>query len=164
MNRFLPGKATPLLIDLPPLRLPRLNNVFYKAKTKVSFFMMEAVPAFFLAAFIVAVLQVTGILNKIILLFEPISKTLLHLPKEVSVSFILGMVRRDFGAFGLTGLAMTPAQVTVASVVLTLFVPCIATVAVMAKEQNWKVAAGIWLSSMVLAISIGSILAIILNA
>jgi len=164
MNKFLPGKSTPLLIDLPPLRLPRVKNVFYKAKTKVLFFMTEAIPAFFLAAFVVAILQVTGFLNKIILLFEPISKTFLHLPKEVSISFILGMVRRDFGAFGLTELPMTAAQVTVASVVLTLFVPCIATVAVMAKEQSWKVAAGIWVSSIVLAVSIGSILAIILHA
>ena len=164
MNKFLPGKATPLLIDLPPLRLPRLKNVFYKSKTKVVFFMKEAVPAFFLAAFVVAVLQVTGLLNKIILLFEPVSNTLLHLPKEVSISFILGMVRRDFGAFGLTELPLSAAQVTIASVVLTLFVPCIATVAVMAKEQNWKVALGIWVCSMFLAVSIGSVLAIILGA
>ena len=163
MNKFLPGKATPLLIDLPPLRLPRISNVFYKAKTKVVFFMAEAIPAFFIAAFIVSVMQVMGLLSKVIDLFKPISKNLLHLPEEVSVSFILGMVRRDFGAFGLTALPMTPAQVTVASVVLTLFVPCIATVAVMAKEQNWKVAVGIWVSSMILAISIGTILARILG-
>lgn len=163
MNNFLPGKATPLLIDLPPLRLPRLSNIFYKAKTKVVFFMAEAIPAFFLAAFIVSIMQVMGLLTKVIDLFKPISKNLLHLPEEVSVSFILGMVRRDFGAFGLTELPMTAAQVTVASVVLTLFVPCIATVAVMAKEQNWKVAVGIWVSSMVLAISIGAALARILG-
>ena len=162
MNNFLPGKATPLLIDLPPLRLPRISNVFYKAKTKVIFFMAEAIPAFFIAAFIVSVMQVAGFLNKVIELFKPISKNLLHLPEEVSISFILGMVRRDFGAFGLTELPMTQAQVTVASVVLTLFVPCIATVAVMAKEQNWKVALGIWVSSMVLAIGIGTVLARIL--
>lgn len=164
MNKFLPGKATPLFIDLPPLRIPRLKNVYHKTKTKVMFFMTEAVPAFFLAAFVVALMQVTGLLNKVILLFEPISKNLLHLPKEVSVSFILGMVRRDFGAFGLTELPMTAAQVTVASVVLTLFVPCIATVAVMAKEQNWKVALGIWVTSMILAVSIGTILARMLCA
>ncbi len=164
MNKFLPGKATPLLIDLPPLRLPRISNVFHKAKTKVMFFMAEAIPAFFVAAFIVSIMQVTGLLNKVIDIFKPISKNLLHLPEEVSISFILGMVRRDFGAFGLTELHMTAAQVTVASVVLTLFVPCIATVAVMAKEQNWKVAVGIWVSSMVLAVSIGTILARILGA
>lgn len=164
MNKFLPGKATPLLIDLPPLRLPRASNVFHKAKTKVIFFMAEAIPAFFVAAFIVSVMQVTGFLDKTIAIFKPISKNLLHLPEEVSISFILGMVRRDFGAFGLTDLSMTAAQVTVASVVLTLFVPCIATVAVMAKEQSWKISLGIWVSSMILAISIGSILARILGA
>ncbi len=164
MNKFLPGKATPLLIDLPPLRLPRISNVFHKAKTKVMFFMAEAIPAFFVAAFIVSVMQVTGFLDKTIAIFKPISKNLLHLPEEVSLSFILGMVRRDFGAFGLTDLSMTAAQVTVASVVLTLFVPCIATVAVMAKEQSWKISLGIWISSMILAISMGSILARILGA
>lgn len=164
MNKFLPGKATPLLIDLPPLRIPKLKNIFFKTKTKVMFFMTEAVGAFFFAAFIVACMQVTGLLQRVISLFEPISQNLLHLPKDVSVSFILGMVRRDFGAFGLTELPMTPAQVTVASVVLTLFVPCIATVSVMAKEQSWKVAAGIWVSSIVLAISVGSILARIIGA
>lgn len=164
MNKFLPGKSAPLLIDLPPLRLPRLKNVFYKAKTKVIFFMTEAIPAFFIAAFVVAILQVTSFLSKIISLFEPISSTLLHLPKDVSISFILGMVRRDFGAFGLTELEMTASQITVASIVLTLFVPCIATVAVMAKEQNWKVALGIWVSSIFLAISIGAVLARVLGA
>ena len=164
MNKFLPGKATPLLIDLPPLRLPRLKNIFYKTRTKVLFFMTEAVPAFFFAAFVVALMQISGLLNKVILFCKPITKNLLHLPEEVSISFILGMVRRDFGAFGLTELPMTSAQVTVASVVLTLFVPCIATVAVMAKEQNWKIALGIWISSMVLAISIGTVLARILGA
>ena len=162
MNKFLPGKAAPLLIDLPPLRLPRVKNVFHKAKTKVMFFMSEAIPAFFLAAFVVSIMQVTGLLNKVIELFKPISKSLLALPEEVSISFILGMVRRDFGAFGLTDLTLTSAQVTIASVVLTLFVPCIATVAVMAKEQNWRVALGIWVSSMFLAISIGAVLARIL--
>lgn len=164
MNKFLPGKATPLLIDLPPLRLPRIKNVFYKTKTKVLFFMTEAVPAFFLAAFVVALMQVSGLLTKVISMLEPVSQDLLRLPKEVAVSFVLGVVRRDFGAFGLTELPLTSAQVTIASVVLTLFVPCIATVSVMAKEQNWKVALGIWLSSMVLAISIGTILARILSA
>ncbi len=164
MNKFLPGKATPLLIDLPPLRIPRLKNIYHKAKTKVFFFMSEAIGAFFLAAFIVAVLQVTGLLSQIIQFTEPMTQNLLHLPKEVSISFILGMVRRDFGAFGLTEIPLTSAQVTVSSVVLTLFVPCIATVAVIAKEQSWKVAVGIWFSSMILAISIGGILARILGA
>ena len=158
MNKFLPGKSTPLFIDLPPMRLPRLSNVFYKAKTKIMFFMTEAVPAFFIAAFGVAILQVFGLLNKIILFFEPVSEKLLHLPKEVSISFILGMVRRDFGAFGLTELNMTAQEVTVASIVLTLFVPCIATLAVMSKEQNWKIALGIWISSILLAVTIGSII------
>ncbi len=164
MNNFLPGKAAPLLIDLPPLRLPRFKNVYFKTKSKVSFFMTEAVPAFFIAAMVVSIMQVTGFLSKVILFFEPISSSLLHLPKEVSISFILGMVRRDFGAFGLTELPLTSAQVTVASVVLTLFVPCIATVSVMAKEQSWKLAGAIWISSIVLAVGIGSALAIILNA
>lgn len=163
MNKFLPGKSTPLLIDLPPLRLPRLSNVFYKAKTKVIFFMGEATGVFFLAALIVAIMQVTGLLNKVISIFEPVTVNLLHLQKEVAISFVLGMVRRDFGAFGLTELPLSTNQITIASIVLTLFVPCIATVSVMIKEQSLKVALSIWFSAIILAISIGSILANILG-
>ena len=107
-------------------------------------------------------LQISGVLDNVIAFCEPIMSDVLLLPK-VTLSFILGMVRRDFGAFGLMDISMTAGQLITACVVLTLFVPCIATVAVMIKESNWKAALIIWLSSWGLAFGFGAILARVLS-
>ena len=162
MNKLVPGDCGHFISDIPPLRLPELNNVFQKTWTRSKIFLDEATPAFFTAAALVASLQITGLLQGIIDFCEPLMHSILLLPKEVTLSFILGMVRRDFGAFGLMDIALSSSQLITVCVVLTLFVPCIATVAVMVKEKNLKTAAAIWLSSWALALGIGAVLARVL--
>lgn len=162
MNKFLPGDCGNFITDIPPLRIPRFSNIMKKTFLRSKVFLEEATPAFFIAAAVVALLQITGSLETTIKFFEPVMTHVLLLPKEVALSFILGMVRRDFGAFGLMEIPMSAAQLVTACVVLTLFVPCIATVAVMIKEKNFKTALAIWLSSWVLALGLGAILARIL--
>lgn len=159
MNKLVPGTCGNFISDIPPLRIPNSKNIIKKTLTRSKVFLDEATPAFFYSAAILAAMQVLGILSMIINFFEPLIHNLLLLPKEVTLSFILGMIRRDFGAFGLLDIPMTAAQLITACVVLTLFVPCIATVAVMIKEKNLKTALLIWLSSWILAFGIGYILA-----
>lgn len=162
MDRLIPGQCGNFISDIPPLRLPRAKNILKKTFLRSKVFLDEATPAFFIAAAVVAFMQVTGLLKIVILVFEPLVHNLLLLPKEVAISFILGMVRRDFGAFGLLEIPMNASQIVTACTVLTLFVPCIATVAVMIKEKNLKTALAIWFSSWILALGIGGILARIL--
>jgi ferrous iron transport protein B len=159
LNKLIPGECGTFISDIPPLRMPLLKNILQKTYTRSKVFMDEATPAFFSAAALVAGLQVSGLLTVIIHAVEPLMTSVLLLPKEVALSFILGMVRRDFGAFGLLDIPMTAGQLVTSCVVLTLFVPCIATVAVMIKERNLKTALAIWISSWVLAFGVGSLLA-----
>ena len=159
MNKLIPGDCGSFVSDIPPMRIPRFNNIFKKTFSRSKIFLDEATPAFFIAAALVALLQVSGLLDNVIRFCEPIMTNVLLLPKEVTLSFILGMVRRDFGAFGLMDIAMSAGQLITACTVLTLFVPCIASVAVMVKEANWKAALAIWLSSWGLAFGFGAILA-----
>lgn len=159
LNKILPGDCGQFISDIPPLRIPRLNNILSKTLVRSKVFLDEATPAFFIAAAVVSFLQVTGLLTWIVGISEPLVNKVLLLPKEVAISFILGMVRRDFGAFGLLEIPMTASQLVTACVVLTLFVPCIATVAIMIKEQNFKSAMAIWISSWLLALGCGAILA-----
>ncbi|MBK9770020.1 MAG: hypothetical protein IPP57_04190 [Candidatus Obscuribacter sp.] len=49
LNMVLPGKSTGLMIDLPPMRLPRLDNVLSKTWKKSWNFLVDATPMFFLA-------------------------------------------------------------------------------------------------------------------
>jgi ferrous iron transport protein B len=162
LNKLVPGECGHFVSDIPPIRLPILKNLMQKTIQRTKVFMNEAIPAFFIAALVVSVLQVTGILKNIINWAEPILADVLLLPKEVTLSFILGMIRRDFGAFGLMEIPLSAAQLVTVCVVLTLFVPCIATVAVMIKEKNLKIAMGIWVSSWILALGIGAVLARVL--
>ncbi|MCL6472428.1 MAG: ferrous iron transport protein B [Firmicutes bacterium] len=162
LSKWLPGKSSPLLIDLPPLRLPRPNNVARKAITRTYAFMKEATPWFFVGALIVSVMQVTGLLNVWQNLWEPITTGWLKLPKEAATAFVMGLVRRDFGAAGLFGMHLAPMQTVVALVTITLFVPCIASLMILFKERGARQAVPIWIGSWVLAFGLGGVLAQIL--
>ena len=162
LDRVLPGAATPLLIDLPPMRLPRLDNVARKTAYRSYFFMKEATPWFFLGALAVGILQVTGLLTIWQNLLAPLTTGWLQLPREAATAFVMGMVRRDFGAAGLYVLALKPYQVVVSLVTITLFTPCIASLMVMLKERGWKEALLVWTGTWVVAFFVGGVLSHIL--
>ncbi|MBP9089973.1 ferrous iron transporter B [bacterium] len=164
LNMVLPGKSQGLMIDLPPMRLPRLDNVLRKTWKKSWNFLVDATPMFFLAGFVVTLAQMVGLLDLIIKVLQPIVVNWLNLPNDprIPTTFILGIVRRDFASFGLADVALTPVQAVTAMIVITLFVPCIATVGVMIKERGMKIALSIWFGSWAAAFVIGGILARIL--
>ena len=166
LNMVMPGKSQGLMIDLPPMRMPRAANVLKKTWTKSWNFMQESLPMFCIAGLVVTIGQVTGLLDAFIKILQPMTVSWLHLPNDprIATTFILGIVRRDFAAFGLTDVPLTPAQAVTAMIVITLFVPCVATVGVMMKERGPKIAMSIWIGSWLCAFVVGGILAQFLPA
>ncbi|MHB1323861.1 MAG: ferrous iron transport protein B [Coriobacteriia bacterium] len=162
LNKVTPGVSTELLIDLPPLRLPRLSNVLRKSGVKVWHFMRE-VSLFFLAgAAIITTLDVTGALKTIQTAAMPLTVGWLRLPAEAATAFVMGFVRRDFGAAGFFDMALSAPQLLVAMVTITLFVPCIASVMVIMKERGWAYLAGLFVASVGVAFLFGGLLARVL--
>lgn len=159
LNRALPGETSPLLLDLPPMRLPQMFNVIRKTWIKTYFFMKEASPWFLIGSLAVSILQVTGLLERIQTAIQPLVVAWLKLPKEAGTAFVMGLVRRDFGAAGLYSLDLTSMQTVAALVTITLFVPCIASLMVMLKERGMRQGLTIWIGSMVLAFLVGGIVA-----
>lgn len=162
LHRILPGKTTPLLIDLPPMRLPRIDNIVRKTAYRAYYFMKEATSWFFAGALGVGILQITGLLAVWQDLLAPLTTGWLQLPRESARAFVMGMVRRDFGAAGLYQLALTPNQTVVALVTITLFTPCIASLMVMVKERGLKEAAIVWTGTWVAAFAVAGLLSQIL--
>lgn len=164
LHKILPGKSEALMIDLPPMRMPRADNVFKKTWKKSWSFLKESTPMFILAGLVVSVAQMIGLLDWFIRVLNPITVNWLNLPADprIATTFILGIVRRDFASFGLTEVALTSVQAVTAMIVITLFVPCIATVGVMIKERGFKVATVIWVGSWLSAFLIGGLLAKVL--
>jgi ferrous iron transport protein B len=159
LHRILPGESSPLLLDLPAMRFPRLDNIMRKTGFRAYAFMKEATPWFFVGALAVSILQITGVLGVWQDLLSPLTVGLLHLPREAATAFVMGLVRRDFGAAGLYILPLSSSQIVVALVTITLFVPCIASLMVLFKERGFKEAAIVWFGTYIGAFLIGGILA-----
>jgi len=159
LNKFIKGESTPLIIDLPPMRLPRPINVFKKTYYRSYGFMKEASPWFFFGALIISIMQITGALDIAIKILNPLVVKWLKLPEHTAIAFVMGLVRRDFGAAGLYGLPLSSYQVLVAIITLTLFVPCVTSLIVMFKERGPKEGIIIWFSSLTFAFFIGGIIA-----
>lgn len=163
LNKIMPGKSTDLLIDLPPLRIPQLKNVLKKTWLKSIFFLEEAAPLFALGAGIITFMEHFGFLNAVISFFAPFTQGMLKLHPKVAQTFIMGIIRRDFGAAGLNSMAqeglLNAPQLVVSLVVITLFVPCIAATMVIFKERSIKESIIIWFGSFIIAFVVGGILA-----
>jgi len=69
-------------------------------------------------------------------------------------------LRRDFGAAGLLDLAragrLSSADIAVSMVTITLFIPCIANVFIMARERGWKTAGAMSAFIFPYAVAVGA--------
>jgi ferrous iron transport protein B len=156
--RVVPGERPMFYMEIPPMRLPQPRNVLVKTLTRMQWYFFEIFPLFMLASVLLWAGKLSGGLDWLIGAMQPVMN-LLGLPKETAAAFIIGFFRRDFGAAGLYDLhgngLLNPAQLTVAAVTLTLFVPCVAQFLVMQKERGWRVSMIIFLLVTVLAFSVG---------
>lgn len=159
LNLFLPGRSSDLIIDLPALRLPRIDNVMKKTFTKSYSFIKEALPLFALGALIIGIFDLSGLLVAAQRLLAPLTVGWLDLPAGTATAFIMGIVRRDFAAAGLASMPLTPVQGLVSLVTITLFVPCIASVLIMFKERGKGEAALMWLGTWVTSFLVGGLVA-----
>ncbi len=165
LDRLIPGKSTDLLIDLPPIRMPMLINTFNKTLFRIINFLKEALPLFAFGSVLITVLSMAGFLKWLQQALSPIVVNLLQLPAEFSDIFIMGMIRRDFASVGLLGMAgleestrmLSDLQILTASVVVTLFVPCIAALIVIYKERGLREASTLWIGTFAISIVIGAI-------
>jgi ferrous iron transport protein B len=162
LNKMLPGESSPLLIDLPTIQIPKLKNVWKKTTFRTFGFMKEASLWFFVGALGVGLMQITGLLEIWQNILAPIVTGWLQLPKEAATAFVMGLVRRDFGAAGLFEMDLTVMQITVAIITITLFVPCIASFVVMLKERGVKEGLSIWFGTWIVAFLVGGIVSQIL--
>ena len=139
LGRILPGQQPIFYMEMPPLRRPFARNAVTKSLTRMAWYVSEVIPVFLGTSFILTLANRAGLLHAIAHVFGP-AMALMGLPNEAGTVFIYGFFRRDYGAAGLYKLVedgmLSTNQTLVASVVLTLFVPCIAQFTVMVKERG----------------------------
>lgn len=161
--RLYGGSSTDFILELPPMRKPQLDNVAAKTFARLEWYLKEVIPLFVLGTAVLFVLDKPHLLDKIARLGEPLVTGWLGLPRETASAFLIGFLRRDFGAVYLldastgTNSVMTPHQVLVAMVTITLFMPCIATLFMISRELGKKTAAWITLFIFPFAFFVGGV-------
>lgn len=140
-SRVLPGERPLFYMDVPPLRWPKLSNILSKTYTRVEWYFKEILPIFVLASILIWAGKITGLFDLITRSLRPLVQAI-GLPDETAPVFLYGFFRRDFGAAGLFDLAkgggLSEVQLVVATVTLTLFIPCIAQLSITIKERGLK--------------------------
>jgi ferrous iron transport protein B len=156
-GRVLSGRSSDFILELPPLRRPRFANIAAKTLARIEWYLKEAVPLFLLGTLLLFVLDRAGALRSLERWVAPVVSGWMGLPERAAGAFLIGFLRRDFGAAGLYQLAseglLDPSQVLVSVVAITLFMPCIAQFFMVIKEQGVKVALAV--GAVVLPVAIG---------
>ncbi len=163
LNRWLPGRVSGMIMEMTPLRRPLLKPVLSKTWIRMKGFVYVAVPLLIVGGFIIGILQVSGMMDAITRPLSPLTTGLLGLPAIAIVPLIYGFIRKE-GAlvllFALAGTSdllqfMTPLQLFVFALVVTIYVPCVATISVLRQELGWKSAVLITAGTFLIAVLVG---------
>ena len=161
-SKVVPGERPGFFLEIPPIRKPTLTNIAVKTSSRVVWYLKEAVPLFMLGTFVLFVLHKLALLGLIQSFATPVVVNILGLPDKTTEAFLIGFLRRDYGAAGLFAMAqkglLTPIQSVVSLVTITLFIPCLAHFFMLIKERGIKMALTIAAIIFPLAIFFGGLL------
>lgn len=176
-SKIIKGRRGDFIFEIPPIRVPVFSNVWKKTRYRMWWYLTEALPLFLLGTLILFVLdrvrlptpwgRLSG-LDMINNSLAPLVTGILDLPQRTAQVLVLGFLRRDYGAAGLYDMVekglLTPVQIVVALIVLTLFIPCVANFFMIIREQGLKKALYILAFITPFAITVGGVVSWILRA
>jgi ferrous iron transport protein B len=126
------------------------------------------VPLFLVGTALLFTLDKLHVLGTVADLGRPVVRGLLGLPEETAQIFVMGFLRRDYGAAGLFRLAeagrLSAVQAVVALTVMTLFIPCVANFLMIVRERGVRVALALLAVITPIAVATGAGLNFVLHA
>lgn len=163
LNKILKGESPEIFLEIPPYRIPHIKTMLNKTWIRVKGFMIEAVPFVFAGILLINLLYIFGVMNVLITIFSPILSNLFGLPNEAIGALIMGFLRKDLATAMLAPMKLTANQLVVATTVLAVSFPCIATFAVLIKELGVKDMIKTVSFMMIIALIVGTVLHLILG-
>ncbi|MBU4491650.1 MAG: ferrous iron transport protein B [Euryarchaeota archaeon] len=171
LNKVMPGSSTGLVMEMFPFRMPLMSNIIKKTWYRFKDFVFVAFPIVVIGSLVLGALYETGYLWKLAAPLSPIVEGWLGLPAVAGLTLIFAVLRKELALQLLVTLAvvvyggetenlllfMNPTQLFVYALVNTIYIPCVATIAVLGRELGWKRAGGIMAFTIILAIFIGGI-------
>lgn len=162
LNKVMPGESTELIMEMHEFRVPNYGVIFKQTWVRSKEFVYKALPLIIVLGIFLEILLIFNALEPINVFLSPITVFWLGLPLITGVFLIYGILRKELtlvllallaNSLGLTLVeVLTPIQMIVFCLVTMLYVPCFATIVIIAKQTNWKYA--IQISSMEIAVAL----------
>ena len=167
LNKRLKYEPSNLAMELPELQWPKARNVLLKVWLRTSDFFKLAVPLLIVGSIIIELLVHYELLDSLVEPMSWLTVGLLGLPAVTIVAFIAGILRKEMsygmlvilaGTQGITDITlfMSPQQFIVFGVVMSIYLPCLATMTAMYRELGAKDTAIISVATIAVAVLIGS--------
>ena len=176
LNLILPGEPEGLVMEMFPFRRPSLRLVATKTWKRFWMFLYAAAPIMLIGSFALGALYETGLIWHLIGPLRPLVVGWLGLPAVAGLTLLLAVLRKELAlqmlvvfAVARYGVAahdlrtfMTPHQIVVYALVAAIFVPCVATIAMLGRELGWRRAGAISAGTIVTALLVGGAVAHVL--
>jgi ferrous iron transport protein B len=164
--KVVPGQSTGLIMEMHSFKVPSLSVVGKQTWGRTKSLIYMVFPIYIIGSALVQVMYAVGVLGPLSNVISPLTVGWLGLPVIAGILLILGVVRKEFillGAvaiFGSTNLALflTPVQLITLALIGMLYLPCLSTIAVLAKDFGWKTAATISIANFASAIIVGGVI------
>jgi ferrous iron transport protein B len=163
LARTMKGASPGLILEIPELRLPHLKTLAAKTWLTLKEFITIAWPLLVLSSMVLGLLEWAHAASTVNALLAPLTVTLLGLPAAVGMTLIFGILRKELTlvmlvqALGTSQLytVLTEGQLLTFTLFVVFYVPCVATIAVMARELGWRDTALITAFSVIVAVAVG---------
>jgi len=163
--KILPGEPVGLIMEMPPYRMPAVKSVLKKTWARTKDFVYVAFPFIVGGSVVLQFLSVTGLISTVADFMSPLTTSWLGLPSIAGIPLVFGVLRKELtlvlladsaGTFDFSSI-LTPVQMIVFAIVTMIYIPCVATIAALAREFGAKRAAAVAVLDSVLAILVGGL-------
>lgn len=166
LGRSLPGEKTGLIMEISPLRIPDSVAILKKTWLRIREFVYIAFPLLIAGSAVLGLLDAIGVLDVFEIVVSPLSVGVLGLPAFATTALVFGILRKEMALEILAVLAgtgnfvmvLTPLQMYVFAVVTTIYIPCVATIAILKHELGTRDVIAISAFTIVLAVAVGALI------
>jgi ferrous iron transport protein B len=152
LNRAIPGRSMGLVMEMFPFRAPSLRVILTRTWYRFKGFVVVATPVVLAGSLALGVLYESGLVWFLARPLSPVVEGWLGLPAVAGLTLIFAVLRKELALQLLVTLAiarhgaaaadllgfMDRGQIFTYALVNTLYIPCVATIAILARELGWR--------------------------
>ncbi len=146
LTRFRPDPSEGMIMEVPSYKMPSWKPLYHKVWFRLREFVVVAWPILIAGSVVLSFMEYLHLDAAVNRALSPLVVYALGLPEKVGATLIFGVLRKELTlimlsqALGTTNFAavMSKTQIVVFTVFVLFYVPCLATLAALWKQLQWK--------------------------